>query len=104
MCRARTPTREYEHFGGAPGADDLLRLWARKEAVIKARGEGSYVAVGEIDVLDSEIDGGWLCHDIPEMELADWPGFHAAVVFRDRPDLRAQPPGLVLTVRDFEWP
>jgi hypothetical protein len=99
ICSAR----EYEYFGGAPGADDLLRLWARKEAVIKARGEGSYVAVGEIDVLDMEIDGGWLCLDIPGTELADWPGFHAAVAFRDRPDLRAAPPGISLTVRDFAW-
>jgi len=104
FARRICSAREYEHFDGAPSADDLLRLWARKEAVIKARGEGSYVAVGEIDVLDFEIDGGWLCHDIPAMELAAWPGFHAAIAFRDRPDLRAEPPGLVLTVRDFQWP
>ena len=89
ICSAR----EYEHFHGAPRPDDLLRLWARKEAVIKARGEGSYVAVGEIDVLDDQLDGGWLCRDI---ELPGTPGFHAAVVVRDEPDL-------TVITRDFPW-
>ena len=56
--------REYERFAANPDPEELLRLWARKEAVIKARGEGSYVAVDGIDVLDDEIDGGWLCRDI----------------------------------------
>ncbi len=47
-----------------PRPEELLRLWARKEAVIKARGLGSYVAVGDIDVLDAEVEGGWLCSDL----------------------------------------
>jgi 4'-phosphopantetheinyl transferase len=85
--------REYEHFGGAPGPDDLLRLWARKEAAIKARGEGSYVAAGEIDVLDDRIAGGWLCRDL---ELPSAPGFRAAVVAPDEP-------GLAITTRAFSW-
>jgi 4'-phosphopantetheinyl transferase len=89
ICSAR----EYEHFGGAPEPDDLLRLWARKEAAIKARGEGSYVAVGEIDVLDDRLDGGWLCRDL---ELSGAPGFHAAVVVRDAPDV-------TVTIRSFGW-
>lgn len=92
--------REYEHFGGAPGEDDLLRLWARKEAVIKARGEGSYVAMGEIDVLDTAIDASCACLDI---ELPAWPAFHAAVAVCARPERRAEPPGATLTVRDFVW-
>ncbi|MGH2835362.1 MAG: 4'-phosphopantetheinyl transferase family protein [Solirubrobacteraceae bacterium] len=86
-------SREYDHFHGAPSPEALLRLWARKEAVIKARGEGSYVAVGEIDVLDDRLEGGWLCRDI---ELTDAPGFHAAVAVRDQP-------GMVLTARSFAW-
>jgi phosphopantetheinyl transferase len=91
--------REYEHFGGAPAPEALLRLWARKEAVIKARGDGSYVAVGEIDVLEDQLDDGWLCRDV---ELADAPGFHAAVAVRLEPTLRdASGPNLV--VRSFAW-
>jgi 4'-phosphopantetheinyl transferase len=86
-------TGELEHFDGAPDPDDLLRLWARKEAVIKARGEGSYVAVGEIDVLDDHVAGGWLCRDL---ELDDAPGFHAAVAAPDAP-------GLTITTRAFSW-
>lgn len=89
ICSAR----ELEHFGGAPGPGDLLRLWARKEAVIKARGEGSYVAVGEIDVLEDRLDGGWLCRDV---ELSAFDGFHAAVVTREVP-------GLTVTTREFSW-
>jgi phosphopantetheinyl transferase len=89
VCTAR----EYEHFDGAPGPDDLLRLWARKEAVVKASGEGSYVAVGEIEVLDDQVAGGWLCRDL---ELDDAPGFHAAVVAPDAP-------GLTITTRAFSW-
>lgn len=85
--------REYAHFHGAPEPDDLLRLWARKEAVIKARGDGSYVAVGDIDVLEDQLAGGWLCLDV---ELPDAPGFHAAVVHPDAP-------GTVVTTRTFTW-
>jgi 4'-phosphopantetheinyl transferase len=88
--------REYEHFGGVPGPDDVLRLWVRKEAVVKAHGEGSYVAVGEIDVLEDQVEGGWLCRDV---ELPGAPGFRAAVV--------AGIPGLddvpALVVRSFSW-
>lgn len=56
--------REYEHYGRAPSEQELLRLWVRKEAVIKARGEGSYVTAGEIDVLDDEVAGGYICRDL----------------------------------------
>ena len=76
ICTAR----EFDHFAGNPGPDDLLRLWARKEAVIKARGDGSYVAFGELDVLDDEIAGGWSCRDL---ELPQAPGYHAAVAVGD---------------------
>lgn len=90
ICSAR----EYEHFAGAPRADQLIRLWARKEASVKARGEGSYVAVGEIDVLDDRLAGGWLCRDI---ELgADAPGYHAAVVVRYEA-------ALSVTTQSFSW-
>jgi phosphopantetheinyl transferase len=93
FARRVCSAREYQYFGEAPGADDLLRLWARKEAVIKARGEGSYVAVGEIDVLDDRVAGGWLCRDL---ELPDAAGFHAAVAVRDVPDV-------AVSLLSFSW-
>jgi phosphopantetheine--protein transferase-like protein len=90
--RICTP-REYEHFLRDPRPEELLRLWARKEAVIKARGLGSYVAVSDIDVLDPEVDGGWLCVDLDLGEASD---YHAAVtVFRE--------PDVVVTTLDFDW-
>jgi 4'-phosphopantetheinyl transferase len=91
--------REHEHFHGEPDPDDLLRLWARKEAVIKARGEGSYVAAGDVDVLDDEITGGWLCLDVA---LTDAPGYHAAAAVRFESGLEGDFP-LALTVRGFDW-
>lgn len=89
VCSAR----EFEHFAQSPSPDDLLRLWVRKEAVIKARGEGSYVAADEVDVLDDEVAGGWLCRDL---ELAGAPGYHAAVAVpaSRRPSI---------TMLDFAW-
>lgn len=90
--------REYAHFDGNPGPDDLIRLWARKEAVLKARGEGSYVAVGDIDVLDDHVEGGWLCLDI---DLDQAPGFHAAVAMGEVSGNRAA--DAVVTTHHFSW-
>lgn len=101
FARRICSARELEHFGGSPTPDELVRLWARKEAVIKARGEGSYVAVGEIDVLDDHVEGGWLCQDV---SLADVPGFHAAVAVRELPGVLTERPGVTITTRDFSWP
>jgi len=81
-ARICTP-REYEAVGRLADPEALLRLWVRKEAVIKCRGEGSYVAVDGIDVLDDRVDGGWLCRDLPMVE----PGYHAAVATRAVPRL-----------------
>jgi 4'-phosphopantetheinyl transferase len=78
ICTAR----ELEWLGPEPQPAQLLRLWARKEAVIKARGDLSYVSAGEIDVLDDRVAGGWLCLDL---ELEQAPAHHAAVAVRDRP-------------------
>ena len=99
FARRICTAREYEHFGGEPGADDLVRLWARKEAVIKARGEGSYVAVGELDVLADEITGGWLCRDVA---LTGAPGYHAAAAVRYESGIEGDFP-LELSVRSFAW-
>lgn len=86
--------REYARFLADPRADELIRLWARKEAVIKARGEGSYVAVGEVDVLDDELEGGWRCLDLT---LPDAPGYHAAVA------VQRAPQSLSVVLRTFAW-
>jgi len=61
--RICTP-RERAALGAAPGPSELLRLWTRKEAVIKARGDLSYVSAGEVDVLDDVVEGGWRCLDL----------------------------------------
>ena len=87
--------REYEHFGGAPSPEELLRLWVRKEAVVKARGEGSYVAVGEIDVLDSVVDGTWSCVDLP-VETEQAAGYRAALAVPEAD-------GLSVELRNFSW-
>lgn len=101
ICTAR----EYAHFHEAPGPEDLLRLWVRKEAVIKARGEGSYMAVGELDVLDDEVAGGWLCRDLELPKTPrppDEPGppdahsYHAAVAVRATG-------GVSVALRSFAW-
>ncbi len=90
--RICTP-REHERFLDGPRPEELLRLWARKEAVIKARGEGSYVAVGEIDVLDDTVAGGWRCLDVG---LAEAPDHHAAVAVRGEP-------GVTVALHRFSW-
>jgi len=89
ICTAR----EYEQFLNDPRPDELLRLWARKESVIKARGLGSYIAVADIDVLDSEVEGGWLCVDL---DLGDASTYHAAVTVH-------REPGVAVTTFSFSW-
>jgi phosphopantetheinyl transferase len=109
--------REYERFAADPRPEELLRLWARKEAVIKARGEGSYVAAGELDVLDDQVQGGWLCRDVdlwqarrslpdaarelPGTGRADGAGrgYSAAVAVRHD----AADPEIAVSVRGFAW-
>ncbi|HET9093483.1 MAG TPA: 4'-phosphopantetheinyl transferase superfamily protein [Solirubrobacteraceae bacterium] len=89
--------------GPAAGPAGLLRLWTRKEAVLKARGEGSYVAVNEIDVLDDRVAGGWRCVDLalgadaPGYTGVDAPGYCAAVALPDRA-------GTSVCLRRFVWP
>jgi 4'-phosphopantetheinyl transferase len=85
--------REYERWLSDPRPELLLRLWARKEATLKARGEGSYVAVSDLDVLDDEVEGGWRCLDLT---LPQAPGYHAAVTVRDAP-------GVAVAVFEFSW-
>jgi 4'-phosphopantetheinyl transferase len=92
--RICTP-REYDHFRAAPQPEELLRLWTRKEAVLKARGEGSYVAVSDIDVLEGRVEGGWSCLDLT-VSVAGADGYCAALAVRS-----VEPPSLAL--RHFSW-
>jgi 4'-phosphopantetheinyl transferase len=89
ICTAR----EREALGGSPGPAELLRLWVRKEAVIKARGDLSYVSAGRLDVLDDVVEGGWRCMDLGVPQA---PNYQAAVAIEDRP-------GLAIMVRG-RWP
>ena len=86
LARRICSEREYAslgRFGHPPGTPpeaqrQLLRLWVRKEAVLKGTGEGIGRALDEVDVLDDEIAGGWRCLDLPSPA----PGFLAAVAVR----------------------
>jgi phosphopantetheinyl transferase len=59
----------------------LIRLWVRKEAVVKASGEGIVRDLNEFSVLDGIVDDGrggrWSCADIPIPTR----GYLAAVAF-----------------------
>ena len=61
---------------GIAGAQlQLLRLWVRKEAVVKGTGEGLVRPLDEVDVLDDALADGWLCIDLPRPAA----GFQAAL-------------------------
>lgn len=78
--RICTP-RERAALGDAPAAPELLRLWVRKEAVIKARGDLSYVSAAAVDVSEDRVAGGWRCIDL---NLPEAPEARAALAFSDR--------------------
>lgn len=70
---------------------EWVRLWARKEAVVKATGEGVLDQLGRIDVLgehvtgvEDEPSGRWRCVDL----RPPGPGFHLALAFPDLSDVR----------------
>jgi hypothetical protein len=87
MAQRICGARELEHLAQATDEDELLRLWVRKEAVVKATGEGLVHSVNQIDVLDRKVAGDWLCLDLPYVGAqgirAD--GYRAAVALPDRP-------------------
>jgi phosphopantetheinyl transferase len=57
----------------------LLRLWVRKEAVVKGMGDGLTRPLNEVDVLDDNLADGWQCLDVKSPA----PGFHAATAIRE---------------------
>lgn len=58
----------------------LLRLWVRKEAVVKGTGEGLGRPLAQVDVLDDALPNGWLCLDLPSPGA----GFQAALAIKAR--------------------
>jgi 4'-phosphopantetheinyl transferase EntD len=96
MARRICTMRELEHLAQAQDEDELLRLWVRKEAVVKATGEGLVRPVNQIDVLDRRVAGGWFCLDLPYVgaQGVSADGYRAAVALPDRP-------GASLSLRSF---
>ena len=86
LARRICSEREYaslQHLGEPPGASpqaqrQLLRLWVRKEAVLKGTGEGLGRDPDQVDVLDDELAEGWRCLDLPSPAA----GFQAALAVR----------------------
>jgi 4'-phosphopantetheinyl transferase len=95
LARRICSEREYAALQAASDdgrlAHELLRLWVRKEAVVKGIGEGLGRPLREVDVLDDAVSGGWLCLDLPEPAAA----FKAAVA--------AQADRVKLSAHRFAW-
>ncbi len=76
---------ELELLHAIPSASEsqaaLIRLWVRKEAVVKASGEGIVRDLNQFSVLDELVDDGrggrWRCIDLPSPA----PGYLAALAF-----------------------
>jgi 4'-phosphopantetheinyl transferase len=89
-ARAALTAAEREHVLRAADdrARELLRLWTRKEALLKATGEGVRAAPRELDVLDDEPRPGWRVSD-----LKAGPGWVGAVAV----------PAAVTQIRQLRW-
>jgi 4'-phosphopantetheinyl transferase len=74
LARAHFTEREQRHLTRAADQRELLRLWTRKEALLKATGEGLSRALKELDVLDPDPIPG-----LRLVDLAPEPGYVAAV-------------------------
>jgi 4'-phosphopantetheinyl transferase len=96
MAKRICTARELAHLARAGNEDELLRLWVRKEAVVKATGEGLVQAVNQIDVLEPKVAGGWTCLDLPVVGApgASSERYRAAVALPDRP-------GAAVALRNF---
>lgn len=68
---------ERVHLDRCDGDAELIRLWTRKEALLKATGEGLRTHPRAVDVLDSDPLPGWRLFD-----LAPARGYAGAVAVR----------------------
>ena len=74
----------------AAARPEFFRMWARKEAILKAAGLGLSRPLGRVDTIRGEFDGrAWWLMDIFPAE-----GFTGAVACAGEPD----------TVRQWSWP
>lgn len=89
--RDRCTEREGRHvLAAADPHDEWVRLWTRKEAVVKADGTGVLDQLADVDVLeeqvrcvDGAVDGSWRCLDLDPPAS----GFHLALAVPDVPDV-----------------
>jgi len=90
LKRTAFTARERAHLEIVDTPSELLRLWTRKEAVLKATGEGLRRAPKDVEVLEPLALRGWRIVD-----LAPAQGYVGAAVVRDSTER-------VLTT-DFAW-
>jgi 4'-phosphopantetheinyl transferase len=65
LTRSAFTPRERDHLDRAGDkVGELLRLWTRKEALLKATGEGVRETTRELDVLDDQPRAGWRLVDL----------------------------------------
>jgi 4'-phosphopantetheinyl transferase len=64
LKRACFTPSEREHLDAVGSADELLRLWVRKEAALKATGEGLSRSLDSVDVLTGSGLPGWKLRDL----------------------------------------
>jgi 4'-phosphopantetheinyl transferase len=81
LRRAYFTERERRHLERCTDEAELLRLWTRKEALLKATGEGLRAELRELEVYQPESLGGWHLVD-----LAPGEGYVAAVAVGEQVD------------------
>jgi phosphopantetheinyl transferase len=74
FARSALSERERAFPGAREEPGELLRLWTRKEALLKATGAGLRIAPSAVDVLDPEAVPGWRVVDLGAEE-----GYAAAI-------------------------